>query len=341
MAFVNADDRNKEDYELLGSEIEFTNRKTLAFKTKNGTEEWGFNNHSFNQLAQSLKIPARYLANCAITGKGSMKDQIERQMEGRVANQFLLRVRRQEEKIEGVSGVIRAVLPGTHVPFDHRHLVKAVQRALHELGSGWKMVMTNAHDPKDVESAFHLRFVQEEQFDIGGGDMHKMGFHCRTSEVGMEDISVAALVWRLVCLNGMMGWGDSDVLRIKHKNHVRHEVFPQLHEGILAASRQREAIKDMLERASVEEVKDPESSLLLLGKRMRVPETVTEHALGRLREDNRGEAVQRYHILQAFTAAARDLPLTDRVQVEEAVGNFMFGVNTRQRHANRTFDLDN
>lgn len=77
LAYVNKDDSNKEDLNVRISELEFTNRKTLAVPTKDGTREYSFNEWSFDQLASMLKIPSKYLNTCPVFGKGSMKDQIE------------------------------------------------------------------------------------------------------------------------------------------------------------------------------------------------------------------------------------------------------------------------
>lgn len=328
MTFINADDRNKEDYTVKGSEFQFTDRKTLAIKTKNGSEEFAFTPWSFDQLSTMLKIPTKYLEGCKTTGKGSMQDQIEARMENRLANDHLIRVRRTPNE-DGVAGLIRAVLPGEYAPFDYRDLIPTLNRALTEVGEGFKLEMSNVQDPRSVESSLHLRFIRDEQFDfpeLGISDPHKMGFHTRSSEIGDSPISINALVWRLVCSNGMMGWGDSEVLKLTNKNLHKHEVYPQLTESIFSVVRQQEPIREMLSRKFEEIVPDPETSLALMAARMKVSDHVKEDALGFLRRDTAAKnEVTRFDVMQSFTRAAHGLAMTDRTKLETAVGRFMFG----------------
>lgn len=328
MQFVNADDKNKEDYTVKGSEFEFTDRKTLAVKTKNGLEEFAFNPHSFAQLSDMLKVPAKFLEGCKVTGKGSMKDIIESRMENRLANDHLIRIRRTPLE-GGVAGMIRAVLPGDYAPFDYRDLIPSLRRAMTEVGEGFQLELSNAQDPKSVEQSMHLRFVRKTSFnfdELGIDDPHKMGFHTRVSEIGEGPISISALIWRQVCSNGMMGWGDSEVLKIQNRNLHKHEVNPQLTEAIFSTVRQEEPLRDMLMRKYQEPVADPETAIMLMGARMKVSDFVKEEALSLLRRDTRGkDEVTRFDLMQAFTRVAHALPITERTKVEAAVGKFAFG----------------
>ena len=338
MRFINADDGNKEDYVVKGAEMQFTDRKTLAIKTKNGSEEFAFNPWSFGQLAGMCTIPTKYLENCKVTGRGSMQDQILSRMENRLAMDHLIRVRRTPLE-GGVAGMIRAVLPGEYAAFDYHDLIPSLQRAMHEVGEGFKLEMSNAQDPKSVESSIHLRFVRDTGFnfdELGINDPHKMGFHTRISEIGDGPISISALVWRLVCSNGMMGWGDSEVLKIHNRNLHKHEVHPQLTEAIFSSVRQEEPMREMLSRKYQEVVTDPEHAIEMMGMRMKASDFVREEALGILKRDtvNKTE-VTRYDLMQAFTRVAHALPINDRTKLETAVGRFAFGNQSAIVESNR------
>ena len=331
MLFVNADDKNKEDYLLKGSQFDFTDRKTLALKTPHGMEEFAFNPHAFGQLATMLSIPPKYLEGCKPFGKGGMKDQIESRMENRLAQDHLIRIRRTPLE-GGVAGMIRAVLPGDYAAFDYHDLIPALRRAMTEVGEGFKLELANAQDPKSVETAIHLRFVRDIAFnfdELGIDDPHKMGFHCRVSEIGDGPISISALVWRLVCSNGMMGWGDSEVLKIQNRNLHKHEVHPQLTEAIFSSVRQEEPMREMLSRKYQEPVHDPENAIMMMGLRMKASDFLKEEALGILRRDMANKAeVTRFDLMQAFTRVAHALPINDRVRLETAVGRHVFGTRS-------------
>lgn len=328
MQFVNQDDSNKVDLQLTGAQMEFTDRKTLALPMPGGrgTQEFAFNAWSFDQLASMLKIPTKYLESCPIVGKGGMKDQIEARMGERAAKEHIVRLR-MTETTEGVKGVIRAVLPGNYAFYDNRHMVPAVKQAIAELGGDFTLQLTNAQDPKSIERQMHMRFVRNTSFnfdEIKIDDPHGIGFHTTTSEVGDGEVRIDALVWRLVCKNGLMGWGDSEVLKLRHRNFQAHEVTPQIHEGVLSAARQEVAVKDMLQRKYDEKVLDPESTLLLLGAKMRTSDFIKDQALAVLR-GNRKKSYSRFDIMQAYTQAAQSLSINDRVKLEMSVGHAVFG----------------
>jgi hypothetical protein len=332
-AFLNQDDQNKEDYLISGAQIEFTNRKTLAIPTKKGTEEFAFSPWSFDQFSDSLKIPPRFLADCPITGKGSMKDLIEMRMEAKKSAEYLIRTRRAETD-DGVSGVVRAVLNGNYSPFDNRHLLAAVKRAVSDIGGKFNIISTNANDPKSIETAFHLRMTENQKFDfdeLGLSDPHHMGFHARTSEVGAMKLRIDALVYRLVCANGMMGWADSSVLAENHKGLHVHEMTPRVHEAVLSSVRQKDAVKEMLSCVYTEVVQEPETQLLLMGKHMRMSDMIIEEALNVFRTTKHDE-VTRFHLAQAFTQASQALPIAERAKIEESVGEALFTNRRRRAH---------
>ena len=326
MAFINQDDKSKEDIGVLGSNIEFTNRKTLALPTKSGTQEFSFNEWSFAQFAEMLKIPSKYLASCPVNGKGSQRDQIEARMSERLNQNHLIRLRRTHTE-DNVFGVVRAVLPGDYSIFDNRHLVTAVKRAITEAGGSFKLELTNVHDPRSIEQSLHMRFLKDQQFDLDisdAKDPHKIGFHCFTSEIGDGDIRLDALVYRLVCKNGMMGFADSEVLRLRHKNFQTHEVTPQIQSGVLASVSLEAPIKDLLERKYNEPVADPETQLLLMGARMKVSDWVRDQAMTVLRA-HRKPKYSRFDIMQSFTEAAQTLPFADRIKLEMNTGRSFLG----------------
>src|SRR4029077_955562 len=173
---------------------------------------------------------------------------------------------------------------------------------------------------------------KENEFNLDAidvNDPHKIGFHCLTSEVGDGDIRVDALVYRLLCKNGLLGWGDSEILRLRHKNLQTHEVNPQIQEAVLASVRQEDAIKDLLERKYSEPVGDPETALLLMGAKMKVSDWLKEQALGALRREKKSD-YSRFDIMQAFTQAAQQLPFAERIKLEMSVGRSFLGGGRRR-----------
>lgn len=329
MSFINKDDSNKSDMLVKVSAIEFTERKTLAIPTAEGTKEYTFNQWSFDQLAKLCKIPGGYLTECPVTGRGGMKDQIEMRMEKRAGEELMVRVRNQPQDGDvKTSGVVRAILPSEYAAFDNRHMIAAMRRAMKEAGGEerFTMEMTTATDPRRLEEELHLRFTSNDQFELDVpeiNDPHKIGFHCRTSEIGHCDVRLDALVWRLVCKNGMMGWADGEVVRIKHKNLVMAEIGPQLHEGVLAAIRQEEPVRALLSASYNEPIRDADTFIAAMARRVKVGDGVVERVTAIYRAAQL--PMTRFGVMQAFTQAAGEMPLDERSKIEESVGKAFFG----------------
>jgi len=329
MSWVNADDRNKEDALAPVANIDFTDRKTLMVPMKGAQRrEYAFNESSYKQLCSLLGIPAKYLATCPVDGPGGQKAQVENRIEQHGGKELLVRVRNAPMDVDGkkVAGVVRAVLPGNYTPFDNRHMVTSLRSAIAQAGE-FKLQASNITDPRSSEKALQIRMTREETFEIGElglNDPHQVGFHAVTSEVGLQHLSVSALVWRLVCTNGMMGWGDSRILDTNYTNHTVSELMPRIHEAVLISMRQEEAIKDMLHRVYLEPVKDPESSIHIFARKMKLSDSLTERALYHLKMD-RSAKPTKFTVLQAFTATAREAPLAERAGLEALIGKTLIG----------------
>lgn len=327
--FINIDDRNKADFTVSGSKIEFTNRRTLALPSKDGTVEYGFSPPAFEAFCGLLDIPAKYLSSCPIVGRGSQQDQINERLSGRLAEEFLIRVRNNNTE-EGLKGSVRTVLKADYSLFDNRHMVASVQRSLREIGGDFTLVSTNAQDPKSLEHSLHIRVTRTGGFDVmNSGDAHNMGFHAVGSEVGNEDTSVSSLVWRRVCSNGMMGWAEGDILKQRHRNIQQHELAALMQEAIDASIRQEEGVKLMLEQSMSVTIENPRAYIEMVGaRRMRLPDGFIAAVWETFESDMRQSGQQtatRFSVAQAFTRAAQALPVVERVKVESRVGKFLLG----------------
>jgi hypothetical protein len=220
------------------------------------------------------------------------------------------------------------VLGGSFQPYDNRHLIADVMRGVKEIGDDYQLVATNAHDPRRLEESLHLRMVRKQAFNLPNlpahvDDPHQSGFHVSTSEIGACDLSLSTLIWRLICTNGLMGWGDAEVVRVKHRNFAIHEIGPRIMEGMLISTRQEASVADMLSRTYSEPVSDPHFEIINMGRRMKAPDAFVERTI-ELYRNNHVAQPTRYFVMQAFTEAARQAPLHERTKLEEMVGKAFF-----------------
>lgn len=329
-ALINADDRNKRDYSLDYSQLEFTDRRTLAVPTPNGTQEYGFSPDSFERFATGLLgIPSKFLNEQPLTGAGSQQDIVNQRLSAASTKPCLVRVR-EAPTDEGLHGVLRSVLPGDYTPFDNRHLLAAVTRATREHGLTLEVKASNANDPMTLERGFHMRLLGENEYSLSG-DSHKFGIYAYTSEVAMDTVDVSAMLWRLLCSNGLMGWGDSQVLHQRHKGVQTHELGALVVEASYAALRQAETTIELVERLRGKTVDDVHAFLTgRVARGMKLSDGFLESVQSVYRSSYQNDETH-YGVMQAMTEAAQGLPPSERAKMETKIGNFflsMLGVTS-------------
>ena len=98
------------------------------------------------------------------------------------------------------TGMLRAVVSDRFKTFDHPDLLEAVLPTLIESDAEWKTVTANLTDKR-----LYLRLKSESITGQGAsvGDAMAQGIVIYNSETGHGSISIAQLVWTLICLNGM------------------------------------------------------------------------------------------------------------------------------------------
>jgi hypothetical protein len=281
---------------------------------------------AFEQYARMLGIPPKFLSTCPPTGKGSILDIVQSRMEERAGMDHFIRLR--ENDADGLSGIVRAVLPGDFTPYDNRHLLEAVRRVVSDGGGEYTIDSHNAADPRRIEDGLELRVLRSNTFDVGEGDAHQIGFHTAVSETGRDNLFLSTMVYRLVCKNGMMGWRDSECLKLKPRNMTVHEITPMVIEAAMASFRQQDAVSDLLKTTMGEVVSNPEATIRDVARRMRLNDITLDRVIelyDKVEGPKSGEKPTRFHVMQAFTRAAKELSASARVEMETKVGNVMFG----------------
>lgn len=325
LSVINVDDRNKADYSVNLSDLEVTNRRTLAVPTSEGTLEYGFSPDSFAGFADLLGVPSKFLSEQPIIGPGSQKDIIMQRISTLVKkNTALVRVRNAPTD-DGLAGTIRAILPGDYVPFDNRHLIQAAMRSVREHGLQVEVQSSTFTDPRALEKGLHVRLLGQEEFNLGG-DPHRFGLHLFTSEVSQDNIAVDAMLWRLICTNGLMGWGDSSVVSQKHRGVQTHEITALVVEGAHSAFLQVEAVRETVARLISQPVADPLDYIRNRGARaMRLSDGFTQGVEETYKADYSQQPASRYTLMQAYTQTARDLGPHERPKMEAKIGAHFLG----------------
>ena len=100
----------------------------------------------------------------------------------------------------GRNGVLRAVVSDKFKTFDHPDLLESVLPVLMESDAQWQVVSADITDKR-----LYARFKSLAITGEGGavGDLMAQGVSISNSETGHGSVSIAQLVWTLICLNGM------------------------------------------------------------------------------------------------------------------------------------------
>lgn len=153
-----------------------------------GSERYSLREHAFGQIATKLQIPAHYLRRC------------EPDLRARNVNRWLREADRDVLlRLEG--GEVRAVLSGSYRVINHLDII------------GWLESRLSANTPvryELTEGYLDLQVVGDHESGLPRArrDALHRGLHLRNSEVGLARVNISALVFRTICLNGLvMGTG--------------------------------------------------------------------------------------------------------------------------------------
>lgn len=164
-----------------------------------GHREYGLRTLALNQIAAKLGVPAQYLRKCPWDLRA---ENINHWLNENRTRSFLLRCDGDE---------IRAVLSDRYAPVDHVPL------------AGW-LADSFGHDAQlryeISEEVLHVQFVNGRGRDAGRNDWLHPGVGVTNSEVGLARVQVSGLLFRTICLNGLILRGGSEEWQRRHIGNV-------------------------------------------------------------------------------------------------------------------------
>jgi hypothetical protein len=150
-----------------------------------------------NQLAQRLGVPFKYWERMRAEAPALLADN---------ANHWLARDEKRR-MVRTLDGRARAYLSDGYRPLDNFDLCNAVLPAIIDLDLKVKSCEV-------TERRLYIQVVSERlQGDVKVGDTVQAGFVISNSEIGAGSFRIEELLYRLVCLNGMI---VGDVLKKYH-----------------------------------------------------------------------------------------------------------------------------
>lgn len=273
------------------------------------------NGWATGQLCSQLGMPASYFKRCPA------------ELQDRQFNYWMDRhnERRSTEDRDGSDRwllrakgtTLRAVLSDRYGRLDNAALTSALVRVVDE------SFVVQSVEISDV--SFHLRLIRPSTKRlILPGDEACAGLHIANSEVGMRSVTVDALVYRLVCTNGLIKLVKGQSLF--HRRHIGEGAVAALDRLPAAIQASLEAAEQSLEqfaRSTTQVIEDPEQTIKALGKREGFSEELSENIIRQLQSEIPDQQHTRYGLINALTGAARQLPADARYSIEALAGQLI------------------
>jgi hypothetical protein len=219
--------------------------------------------------------------------------------------QWLLRARH---------GTLRAVLSERYSPLDNPELLKCLVPVWQEhFRIDWFAL---------GDETLHLRIVDPTLVMEGlPQDDLMAGVHLSNSEVGKRAVTVDALVFRLVCQNGLIRQVKGKSLLRQRHIHITHERFHEQLEGAVREGMNIAAgFMSQLALTARQPVPDVEETLKRLGERWHLSQGVQESALHAMRQEPAGVQETVYGLVNGLTRAAQELSMDHRYDLEVLAG---------------------
>jgi len=270
------------------------------------------------QVCQRLGIPAPYFLRCPSplqdaqfnhwawqSGEGPDEEQDGRQGAPRP---WLLRCKAQ---------TVRAVLSDRYRPLDNADLVGTLVPILEDRFEVRGIALT--------PESFHLRLVDPRLArEVLPNDRLMVGVHVANSETGRRSVTVDALVWRLVCLNGMVRLvRGKSLLRQRHVSWDRPRFADALNRAMCEAVTAGAGLIDRLQAATREPVPDVEGVIRAIGQQAALTQSVQDRVKQALLSTPPPQQERVYGLVQALTYTAQSLAPDDRYDLEVLAGRLL------------------
>lgn len=173
------------------------------------------------------------------------------------------------------------------------------------------------------DEALHLRVVDPARCrEVLPDDPLTVGLHLSNSEVGFRALTVDALVYRLVCTNGLIRLiKGKSLLRQRHIHIAQTRFVAALAEAVENALSAADAFLDELARTTQTPVPDVEKTVERLGEAWSLSDGLRENAIATLKREAMSQQETLYGVVNAFTSVAQSLPDEARYDLEVRAGH--------------------
>ncbi len=303
---VDAEGVGKWDTRVLREHLSFCNGQLVLPSPVGGHTTLTPTNWATGQLCARLGIPAPYFRRCPPDLQDAQANYWLSKNKDVDGEKWLVRA-----KEDG----LRAVLSSRYSPLDNDELVRALQPMMDaRLRVDWLDLS---------DEGLHLRIVDPQKTrDVLPGDGLSVGIHIGNSEVGGRSLSVDALIYRLVCTNGLIRLvKGKSLLRQRHIHIAGPRLIAALEEAVENAWSEASGFLEQMRETTKMPVPDVEGTIERIGERWHLSQSVQEGILSDLRREPLRVQETVYGVVNALTSAAQRLPAEGRYDMEVLAGH--------------------
>jgi hypothetical protein len=286
-----------------------------------GDSTYEMTRHTHRQIASWAGVPTAYYERMLAEAKPLLTQNV---------NHWLHTDNAARRMVRTLDGTARAFLSDRYRRLDNEDVAEAALPVLLE-SDDIQIVSSEVTDSKLYIKAVFPRVVEE----VRKGDVVQAGVVISNSEIGLGSLSVVPLVYRLVCLNGMIAadaaWRKyhvgrlidaSDDLSVYRDETIAADdraLMMKLQDVVRAASGDafRAVVERMREATEGPTVRSPVKAVEVLGRTVGLRGPEQESVLERL---IRGQDYSRYGMMNAVTNLANDALDYDRATELESLG---------------------
>lgn len=212
---------------------------------------------------------------------------------------------------------LRGVLSQSYQMLDNEHLLDVLRPALQPR---YRVDWFGLSD-----EALHLRIVDPALTrDVLPGDGLSAGVHISNSEVGKRSVTVDAVVYRLVCSNGLIRLVKGKSLLRQRHIHISAPLFEvALEDAVAEAVQTAGAFVEQMQAATKQPVRDVEKTLERLGIRFGLSQSIQEEAKRSMLGERADQQSTVYGLINGLTRAAQGLGDEERYGLETLAGRLL------------------
>jgi hypothetical protein len=212
---------------------------------------------------------------------------------------------------------LRAVLSDRYTPLDNRTLADCLHRTLpSHLQVEWLAL---------DDEAFHLRIIDPTLGrDVLPDDRILAGLHIANSEVGKRSVTVDAMVYRLVCSNGLIKLvKGKSLLCQRHVSASTPHFIALLRQALGMALSTANGFLEQLALSTKLPIPDVESEIKRLGEQAHLSDSFLGQVKASLQQERSDQQETVFGLTNALTAAAQSLDAEKRYEMEVLAGRLL------------------